>query len=544
MTAPSSDQHDLNQSVPTGASPPQPLLTPAVAGASLLLFVVVGWFTIPYLPPGICYDDFGDLQLASTTLRFAHPPGYAGYVTLGHLLTRIPGVDAAYVVTLACFTTGLAVLGAVLLWQLRLGVGLWLAIAVCLGFSAHPRFWINIRAPEVYMPTLALMVWAAWLLLRFYDSGQVWRLYLAALGLGFAVANRPPVILIVPFFLVVWMLASRRWHGRIQLGELGWVFGIALLPSAYSVAYTLVRDRPGACYNYIELYNEENPVLPSIEDGLSARWRRAAWLLSAEQFDEYKGVTWEQFAEKLSWLGTQITYERPFTDLLALIFVAINTDPPDSQWYARLDTWVFCALTAFGLVLACRRCRLSGILLCGFAFPFLVFVLMYHVYGQSADLLPVLFAQAVLLGVLGAQIFPQGAHWVRQVVAIGLVIGGVFLFRAQAGSENYEIAAHDYVEEMDMASFPGQAVICGNWRYTVPIRYAACVLTPRSDIHVVTSGPGLCIDYASRKDGRPVYIPRAIESDGRCTITPFRNLYRLECQPKMTDHDAVSSFSN
>ena len=67
--------------------------------AILIAVMVIAAVTVPRLPPGICYGDSGDLQTASATLGIAHPPGYAGYVTLGYLITRIPGVDPACLVS-------------------------------------------------------------------------------------------------------------------------------------------------------------------------------------------------------------------------------------------------------------------------------------------------------------------------------------------------------------------------------------------------------------------------------------------------------------
>lgn len=63
--------------------------------AASVAVVFVGALAWPHLPPSICFSDGGDLQLASVTLGIMHPPGYAGYTTLGWLVSRIPGVDPA-----------------------------------------------------------------------------------------------------------------------------------------------------------------------------------------------------------------------------------------------------------------------------------------------------------------------------------------------------------------------------------------------------------------------------------------------------------------
>lgn len=43
--------------------------------AVALALAVIGVVTIPRLPPGVCFSDSGDLQLASATLGIMHLPG-------------------------------------------------------------------------------------------------------------------------------------------------------------------------------------------------------------------------------------------------------------------------------------------------------------------------------------------------------------------------------------------------------------------------------------------------------------------------------------
>src|SRR5262245_61643572 len=81
------------------------------------------------------------------------PPADAGYATVGYWLAQLTGKSPALVVSIACFVTGLIVLTMCVLLQVSLGAGIWLAAALTLALAGHPRFWTNLRAPEVYMPT-------------------------------------------------------------------------------------------------------------------------------------------------------------------------------------------------------------------------------------------------------------------------------------------------------------------------------------------------------------------------------------------------------
>jgi hypothetical protein len=499
----------------------------AIAG----LVAVVSWVTIPRLPPGICFDDWGDIQLASATLGIAHPPGYPGYATIGYLLTRIPGVDPAYAITIACFVAGLSVLIAYLLLQQRLGTNVWFAVAICFVLAAHPRFWINLRAPEVYMPTLALVTWSIFFLLHYQEKGRRRSLFTAVLLFAVSLGNRPPVLLAAPFFLIAWGYAGRRWHagGRTPWRQLAWMIPLAVAPTVYSAVYVYVRDQPDGCYNYIDVHNEEVGTLPASTAGVSAKVDRVYWQLSGRQFRRFMGTDWDGFIKKLHWVRTQIAYGHPFTDLFVLVLLLLGIDPPVGEWYGHVDVYAVSLLTVIGVAIAFRRSRVVGWLLIGLIVQSLLFVLLYHVFGQSADLLPVIFAGAVALGVLGSMLFPTGGRWISQLGACALAVGGGLHFTMNIPTQTHTIDASEYVQTLDLATFPGPALICGNWTMTVPMRYAQCVLTPRSDLHIVTSGSKLWIDRAIQIEDRPVYVAAVPESEGLCTTEPFRNVFRLDC---------------
>jgi hypothetical protein len=163
-------------------------------------------------------------------------------------------------------------------------------------------------------------------------------------------------------------------------------------------------------------------------------------------------------------------------------------------------------------------------------------VLAYQVFGQAADLLPLLFAVTVAIGVLGSKLFPAGGHWIRQVAACLTMLGAATLFIRNAPAmplNSTGIDATEYLEKLDMATFPGPAVLCANWTKSVPIRYAYCVLTPRSDLRVVTTEPDFWKNVAQRVVDRPVYATDALNSGGVCAVEPFRNVFLLKC-PKIS----------
>lgn len=86
----------------------------------------------PWVARGVCFDDSGDLQAASATLGIAHPPGYAVYVSVGHVLTWLPGVEPARAVNLGALLAGLGAL-------LAGAAGLLVALMVVTGALARGR---------------------------------------------------------------------------------------------------------------------------------------------------------------------------------------------------------------------------------------------------------------------------------------------------------------------------------------------------------------------------------------------------------------------
>lgn len=505
------------------------------------VLILVSWITIPRLPPGICFDDSGDLQLASASLGIAHPPGYPGYASIGFLLTRIFPADPAYVVSVACFVAGLCALTASMLLQVHLGVSVWCAAATSIGLVAHPRFWTNLRAPEVYMPTLALLGLSAVLLVQYAKSGLRRYLAIAVFLFGIALGNRPPVLFAVPFFLIAWYFANRSLGTTVKSPwkALSWMIPLAAAPTLYSFAYLYVRDQPDICYNYIELHNEKHHVVPPFTDGVRAKCRRVAWQISAEQFRHYMGADWRILVGKARWLRTQVAYGQPFTDLAVFGLTFLGFAPPDSEIFSNLDVYVLLALVVCGLVIAFRRSRVAAWLLTGLIVSCVIFVLAYQVFGQAADLLPLLLAGTVAIGVAASKLFPANGHWGRQAVACVIAVVAAVLFVNDIPTKSMNstgVDATQYLDTLDLSTFPGPAVICANWTKSVPMRYGQCVLSPRSDLHIVTSGPEFWMNVVERENDRPVYGADPFDSGGICEVSPFRNVFLLDC-PK---HAAAS----
>jgi hypothetical protein len=456
-------------------------LLPALAAVC-----IVGALVWPRLPPGICFGDSGGLQLAAATLGITHPPGYPGYVSIGHLFTYLPGLEAAFGVTLACFLSGLCVIALCAMTQIKLGVSPWAAAAVSLLLTAHTRFWSGLIAPEVYVPTLALMAGAAYLLILYARLGLCRYLFSAALLLGFALANRPPVVLALPFFVAGWWLADRgRGISKSQaVRSATIVVLLGAAPTAYSFGYLWVRDRPGTAYNYIQEYNAEYENLPEFDAGAGAKLERVVWQMSAEQFRSNVEMSWSGIRLRLRWLWNQIPLR------------------PGSR--------VIVTLLAFGgAVLVWQRSRTGCVVLIGMAASSIAFVCAYRVYGSAADFLPLLYSIAVLVGVMLRPLFPRHGFGNRTIlggVLFVLVAGWTILDAPSRRASNAD-ATH-FVDGANVSGLPRNAVICTTWDHSAPLRFAKHVLYERDDITIVNARSRAWQRLVARLGDRPVFATR------------------------------------
>ena len=478
--------------------------------AVLVGVVVIALVTVPRLPPGICYGDPGDLQLASATLGIAHPPGYTGYVTLGHLLTLVPGVDPAYMVSLGVLAAGILAVVLGMLMQIRLGLNPWMAAAIGVALVAEPHVKPNLGAPEVYAPTLAFLAAAAYLLLKYSRVGRRRELLLAALLFGVALANRPPVAFALPFFVVAWLFARPKHEAswRVSLRRAAAGGACLLLPAAYAFGFLWVRDTPAAPYNYIEQYDREWNELPDRSDGPAARLRRIEWQASAAQFRYLMGNDWSGVRSKLRWLRHEVDPGSPISlggmagaVLLGMVVVATRSGPA---------VWLLVGMIAQSLIFVCA----------------------YRIYGQAADLLPMIWAGTVAAGMLLAPLFPRRLARPRLTIAAGLLAAACGWTLIEARSRPSDYWNHDataFVEAVDLGTFPAGAVICSSWGTSPPLWYAQHVLTGRDDIRIINASSRRWQELIGPSPDRPVFYT---DSRNRLppghVLTPYRKLWRLE----------------
>lgn len=225
---------------------------PALASRTLplcALAAVFGW----NIEGVASLHDGGELAAAAVELGASHPPGQPLHALLGYLFGWLPlgSVVARLALLSAAFALLAAWLAARLTGELcdELGLGSGRAraaaeAAALLGLAlALPVLRQSLRI-EVYTLALALLLGAAWLLVRWARSGRPGPLWAAAFVSGLGVAVHPPHALAIALTAgCLALLSPRRLVGSLRsvLGALGFgVLGLLLL------AYLLARASAGA----------------------------------------------------------------------------------------------------------------------------------------------------------------------------------------------------------------------------------------------------------------------------------------------------------
>lgn len=472
-----------------------------------LTVALIGAVTVPRLPPGICYGDAGDLQAACALGGIAHPPGYPVLVSMGWVLTRLPGIEPAYMISLACLACGIAALAVGTVMQIRLGVPAGLAGAATLVVAGHPRVWQNLLAPEVYAPSLLFYAGGVYLLWRHARVGKVSDLVWGSLLWGLAVASRPATVLLAPFLVIAFYFGTRQ-HGMTwgpALRRLGLAVALAAVPTIYSLAFLWVRDTPDTAYNYIEQYNAEAQAFQDADQGPHAKFERMVWQARGAQFANMMGNTWRGVRTRFRWLAGEME---------------LDTRPP---------RWAAAALVVLAWGLGISRCKMAGCLLMGMMVQNMGFICAYRVSGQAANILPMLWAGGLLAGVAVSIMLPkQRSKWRAMVSVAVLAAAGVWTVLDHRVAHGKIRDAVDYVEQADLATLPANAVIWSDWGTSPPLWYARAVSTKRTDIAVVNASPGGWPRMIAAYMDRPIfYINEFAKTPEGYALVRYRNLWKL-----------------
>jgi hypothetical protein len=234
----------------------------------------------------------------------------------------------------------------------------------------------------------------------------------------------------------------------------------------------IARDTPTARYNYITDYSDGCGELPQLDDGWSARFKRATWIMTSVQYRDKLGADMSQMRSKWRYLRRQLhVYEWPRFICVALLLAAgtwyLSRKSPESAW------------VAWGIILGN-----------------LLFALQYRVHAQAADTLPLLLASVWLVGGGLARVMPRpeartrAAEVWRRLFAL-LVFVPAVAWTIYHSETRYDYARHrdarEFVERTGFEALPKGSVIFADWRRSRPLWYARSVLFDRTDVLIVTT---------------------------------------------------------
>jgi hypothetical protein len=478
--------------------------------------------TIPRMATGVCYADWGDLQMASATLGIGHEPGFLTFVMLLHPLTRLPGVDPAFMVTAQCLAAGIAAIGTCILVQVRLGVPATIAAAVGVVLGVHPWVWLNLVQPEVYTTSWLLVMSATYLLLRYGEAGGAWRPRLAAFLLGVVIASRPMVLFIVPGFVIAAVVADRRRAFTPAVTARGVILcaGVAMLPLVGAAGYLILRDTPGTPYNYMESYARETAGLPPIDGGAVHKLRRSLWYVTAADHHEDIDLDGRRMRTKIRWISRWIS---------------------PGVWIGHGETGSLHVQTGLLLILAvlgaASTLRKSPELVWCMAMTTLGsagFVLLYRQSSIAADLLPILGCLAAFLGVALGRLLRHLPQLGCAAVGWLLLIGVCVWTGLRIPADKVRVAGMDalpFVEAARLPELPENAVVFASWTTYPPLAYARLFLTHREDIDVVMGHPdGFAERIRKRResgDDSPMYAADWVAPPPGWRLEPHGALSRI-----------------
>lgn len=180
--------------------------------------------------------DAGELTASAFELGGAHPPGHPAYTLLGKVAALLPLGEVAFrlnllsAASMACALAGVVAIARAIVPEARIAA---FVAAALVGLS--PPALINATRTEVYAPTAALLIWAAYAAVRCArsDGSDARPLLIAALTCGLAAAIHPAIAAAATLPIAVLFAVKTRGHWR-RLAPLALLLGLlGLLCYAY-----------------------------------------------------------------------------------------------------------------------------------------------------------------------------------------------------------------------------------------------------------------------------------------------------------------------
>ena len=461
----------------------------APAGLAVLLIAVYG----SGLHPGVDLFDSAELQYMSPLLGICHPPGYQIEVGFGKLFSLLPvGESAAWRINLMMLICGvigaLSLYGAVTRITKKPLAGL--IAGATLGFSTI--YWMHCLVAEVYVFYGMFLLLGLYAAVRFVQSDKCLWLYLTAILVGVAIADRPSELFVLPGFLGLYLGFRKKVHlGLVRIAVSVLLF---ILPFAFSVVCFMVRNDAQNPPHRDDIlrdkilslspsqitrgYDPDASVAQKLTNAvgysLGLKWTRKAGFSFEHLIPDIKNYAWMlsgagAFGKRYLQVDPRSMGQRSGTSIgiLGLALAVIGT----IRWRGK-GGWV---LLGWGLFLGN-----------------LVFILWHHTPDNLTFTVPGLTGLGLLAG-LGAGIvadIKKGGK-LSLVLRICCLLVPLFLlisnYRFVDRSREADHKMHAVRQRIARAPWPENSVlICSNWR-GMTCRYLLWIEANRTDCHVIIS---------------------------------------------------------
>ena len=409
---------------------------------------------IATLSPDLLPADNGEFQLAAATLGVAHPPGFALYTLLAHLMTRLPwGATPAYRVNLLSAFTSTAALLLVWLAVAHLSKSRWGAFTAVLALGTATTFWAQATTANIRSLTAVFAALAFYALIRWQTavkspdtpSADRWLIVLA-LALGFGLTHHVSLAFIglicltfIPIVDPAFLRTPRRWLRPTLAGLLGFLPLLYFPLRAYSGA-------PGATTDLATLSGLANHVL-----GLGFSGDFFAYTAP--------GILWE----RLRVMGNVLTFQ--------------------------FSPWLL-AGAGLGLAFLIWRNRPLAWLLGG-SFALHLFITATYRAPQTVEyMLPAYVPLAICLGyaigwLVDGVSYP-GVKAAAYVTAVALLMTAVWQTIRHFPSYqtlHQSTYVRDAVEPL-LLNAPPDSIILADWHWATPLWYLQAVENRRPDVTV------------------------------------------------------------
>lgn len=230
------------------------------------------------------------------------------------------------------------------------------------------------------------------------------------------------------------------------------------------------------------------------------------WLLTGRQFRYQMGATWPQMRAKFRWIRAQFELRETVRGLVVALLLALG---------------------AYGLL---RRNAPLALVVLSAGLGGVCYLLIYRVQSQSADLLPVIFAGSLLLGVPAARLIQRAG---RYASAIGLLLliavaARVYLHAGARYSWSRESDVSPFLSQLDVATLPDHTLVVSDWGYAPALQYEVAVRHAREGVRVVMCESDLWPRMIERApEGWNVVFAGAWTPPAPYRVEPYRNVWRL-----------------